>query len=55
MSGTGVIEGGWGFVVAAYGVTAVVLVGYAVSILTRFRAERSRRAREAERTAGGAR
>jgi CcmD family protein len=31
----GVIIGGWSFVVAAYGVTAVVLVGYAWSLRSR--------------------
>ena len=51
MSGTGVIEGGWGFVVAAYVISAVVLVGYAVSILLRYRAERVWSRREAERSA----
>lgn len=51
MTGTGVIEGGWGFVVAAYVVSAVVLLGYAVSIHLRYRAERARSRREAERSA----
>ncbi len=51
MSGTGVIEGGWGFVVAAYSVSAIVLIGYTVWIHIRYRAERARRKREAERTA----
>lgn len=50
---SGVIEGGWGFVVAAYGVSATVLIGYAVSIHLRYRAERARRRREAERAAVG--
>jgi hypothetical protein len=42
MTPTGVIEGGWGFVVAAYVVSAVVLFGYAVSVHVRYRAERRR-------------
>ena len=29
---TGVVEGGWPFVWAAYGITAVILIGYAVSL-----------------------
>ena len=53
MSSTGVIEGGWEFVVAAYSVSAIVLIGYAVSIHIRYRAERARRKREAVRTAAG--
>jgi heme exporter protein CcmD len=52
MTPTGVIQGGWGFVVAAYGVSAVVLSGYALSIYLRYRAERGRAARQrAEGTA----
>lgn len=51
MSATGVIEGGWEFVVAAYVVSALVLLGYAVSIHIRYRAERARSRREAERSA----
>jgi hypothetical protein len=31
----GVIEGGWEFVIAAYAVTAVVLLGYAFSVCWR--------------------
>ena len=37
MSPSGVIVGGWGYVIAAYGITAVVLVGYAWSLLRRSR------------------
>ena len=40
MSTGGVIEGGWGFVWAAYGVSAVILIGYAVSLHRRYLAER---------------
>lgn len=50
----GVIHGGWNFVVAAYSVSAVVLVGYAISVHARYRAERDRARREAEHR-GGAR
>jgi hypothetical protein len=50
----GVIQGGWNFVVAAYTVSAVVLVGYAISVHSRYRAERERARREAEHR-GGAR
>jgi hypothetical protein len=38
MSGT--ITGGWGFVWAAYGITATVLALYAVSLLMRLRSAR---------------
>ena len=40
MSGAGVIEGGWPFVWAAYGISAVILIGYAVSLHRRYRGER---------------
>jgi hypothetical protein len=52
MNPTGVIQGGWGFVIAAYTVSAVVLLGYAVSIHLRWRVERARRANEASREEG---
>jgi hypothetical protein len=42
----GTIQGGWEFVTAAYTVTALVLVGYAVSVVLRFRRERERADRE---------
>ena len=38
----GVITGGWSFVVAAYSITAAVLVVYAVSLLARLRDEERR-------------
>lgn len=38
----GYITGGWGFVIAAYGWTAIVLGGYAISVIVRLRKERSR-------------
>lgn len=40
---TGVISGGWEYVWAAYSVSAVILTGYVVSILARYRAQRRRR------------
>jgi hypothetical protein len=46
---SGVIEGGWGFVVAAYSVTFVVLLGYAFSVHRRYRAEREPRAARSRR------
>ena len=45
MTPAGVIQGGWGFVVAAYVVSAIVLLGYAASVHARYRAERRRRER----------
>jgi heme exporter protein CcmD len=47
MSAMGYIQGGWEFVWGAYGVTAGVLVLYALSIHARYRAERRRAEREA--------
>ena len=38
----GVVSGGWNFVVAAYTVTALVLIIYGVTVLTRLRDELSR-------------
>ena len=49
MTGMGVIQGGWEFVWAAYGVTLAALVGYGVSLVLRYRSERGRAAREARR------
>lgn len=37
---SGVIQGGWDYVAGAYGVTGVVLLVYAVSLLNRLRAPR---------------
>jgi hypothetical protein len=42
----GVVSGGWNFVVAAYGVTALVLTIYGVTVITRLRDEISRAAKE---------
>jgi hypothetical protein len=38
----GVVSGGWNFVIAAYGVTAAVLVLYGVTLITRLRDARNR-------------
>jgi hypothetical protein len=46
---SGVIEGGWEYVVAAYAVSAAVLGGYAVSVFLRLRSEKARAARDPER------
>ena len=43
---SGVIVGGWEYVWAAYSVTAAILIGYAGSVIARYRAERRRAARE---------
>ncbi len=40
---SGVIAGGWEYVIAAYSVSAVILLGYAFSVWWRYRRERSRR------------
>jgi heme exporter protein CcmD len=37
--GVGIIEGGWPFVWAAYGISAAILIGYAVSVHRRYRDE----------------
>jgi len=42
----GVVSGGWNFVVAAYSITAAVLVIYGVTLITRLRDEISRADRE---------
>lgn len=46
---TGVVEGGWEFVIAAYLLTAAVLGAYAASVFVRLAAERNRAAGEAHR------
>lgn len=38
----GIVTGGWEFVWAAYALTAIVLLGYGVMVVTRARAERRR-------------
>jgi len=40
---SGMIPGGWNFVVAAYSVTAIVLTVYGASIIARLRQETTRR------------
>jgi len=49
---SGVLEGGWGFVAAAYLVTALVLAGYATSVFLRYRAETKRGAADARKESG---
>lgn len=46
---SGVIVGGWEFVIAAYTVSAVVLLGYAISVHRRYRAERDLKRRASTR------
>ena len=48
MSG-GIVTGGWGFVWAAYVLTAAALFLYGVTLITRLREEKSRVAKERER------
>lgn len=43
---TGVIQGGWEYVWAAYAVSATILTGYALSIFARYRAALRRREQE---------
>jgi hypothetical protein len=38
----GVIRDGWAFVWAAYGVTALILTGYATSVFLRYRSARAK-------------
>ena len=47
------IEGGWEYVIAAYVVTGVVLLGYTLSVVTRWRAANRRAEREARRETHG--
>ena len=37
---TGIVQGGWEFVWAAYGLTAAVFVGYGISLIARLRESR---------------
>lgn len=48
MTSAGVISGGWEYVIAAYVVSLVILVGYTASVVLRYRAE-VRRALRASR------
>ena len=43
---SGVLQGGWEYVTAAYAVTAVILLAYVASVVARYRAEAARRDRE---------
>jgi hypothetical protein len=49
---TGVVEGGWEFVAAAYLLSAFVLTGYATSVFLRYRVEKRRAFTEAQRGSG---
>jgi hypothetical protein len=49
----GVIHGGWGYVWAAYVLSALVLFGYALLVHVTYRAERARAAREAAEAGAG--
>jgi hypothetical protein len=42
----GIVSGGWNFVIAAYGITAAVLILYGVTLITRLREARTRSAEE---------
>ena len=46
---TGVVTGGWGFVIAAYGLTTIFLGGYTISVIMRYRAEMARSERDEKR------
>ena len=46
---SGVVEGGWEFVTAAYALSALIMAGYFISVHLRYRAERRREEREARR------
>jgi hypothetical protein len=48
MTPTGVVTGGWEYVIAAYVVSLVILVSYTASVVLRYRAE-VRRAERASR------
>jgi hypothetical protein len=50
---SGVIAGGWEFVVAAYAVSAAVLGLYAASVFLRLRHEKAHAAKDAERGVPG--
>lgn len=39
---TGVVAGGWNFVIAAYSITGIVLLVYGVTLITSLREELSR-------------
>jgi heme exporter protein C len=39
---SGRIQGGWEYVIAAYAVSAAILIGYSLSVLLRYRGERAR-------------
>ena len=55
MNGMGVIQGGWEFVYAAYGISAAVLIGYAALLVVRSRQAQARSERTGTGHVGGAR
>ena len=44
----GVVVGGWEYVWAAYGITALAFIVYGVSLITKLREERGRAASDGE-------
>lgn len=46
MTPAGTIVGGWEYVYGAYSITALILIGYTLSVVSRLRRERARLARE---------
>src|SRR3954470_18263447 len=46
---SGVVQGGWEFVIAAYSITAAILGSYAASVLLRYRAAKRGAAKEPAR------
>ena len=50
---SGVVQGGWEFVIAAYAVTATVFAAYATSVVLRYRTEKRRAASQQTREARG--
>jgi heme exporter protein C len=47
---TGRIQGGWEYVIAAYAVSAAILIGYSLSVHLRYRGERARQAGDGTET-----
>ena len=45
---SGVVQGGWEFVIAAYVLSGVVLTSYAASVFFRYRSEKARLDRTGE-------
>jgi len=45
----GVVVGGWGYVIAAYSVTAIAFLIYGVMLITKLRDEQSRAAADGDK------